>query len=58
MKGRYSGCHMMIYGAILPGASSIARLANKVDALTPKAKQRIKALDWHRAHGKNIFKKV
>lgn len=53
-KGRYSGVHMTVYGATLPGAVSIARWANKVDQLTPQAKHRLKILDWHRAHGKNI----
>lgn len=53
-KGRYAGCRMTIYGVTLPGAISIARWANKVDQLTPHAKQRLRILDWHRAHGKNI----
>ena len=53
MKGRYSGCHMTIYGAILPRAASIARSAALVESLTERAKYRVKILDWHRAHGKN-----
>lgn len=53
-KGRYSGARMTIYGTILPGAVSIARWAAKVNQLTPDAKKRVKILDWHRAHGKNV----
>jgi len=44
---------MTIYGTILPGAASIARSAFLTDKLTEQAKQRIKILDWHRAHGSN-----
>jgi len=54
MKGRYNGCHMTIYGSILPGAVSIARWAEKTGGLTTKARFRIKALDWHRRRGNNI----
>lgn len=50
MKGRYSGRTMTIYGSILPRAALVARL---VDA-TPKARQRLKILDWHQKHGQNI----
>jgi transposase InsO family protein len=53
MKGKYNGCHMTIYGSILPGAASIARSAFLTDRLTERAKYKIKILDWHRAHGKN-----
>lgn len=44
----------MIYGAIMPGAISIANWANKVQPLTNQAKQRLKVLDWHRGHGRNV----
>jgi len=54
MKGRYSGCRMTVYGAILPGAASIARWASKIESLTPEARRRIKIMDWHRAHGNNV----
>lgn len=54
MKGRYNGCHMTIYGSILPGAAAIARWAQKTTGLTPQARHRIKVLDWHRAHGQNV----
>src|SRR3990167_1217902 len=53
MKGRYSGRPMTIYGTILPGAISIARSSFLTDKLTEQAKQRIKILDWHKAHGRN-----
>ena len=49
MKGRY-GSRMTIYGSILPKAALVARL---VDA-TPKARERLKILDWHQKHGQNI----
>ena len=54
MKGRYAGRHMTIYGAIMPGAISIANWANKVQPLTDQAKQRLKILDWHRRNSKNV----
>lgn len=52
-KGRYSGCRMTVYGKILPGATSLVRWAKTLEALTPKARWRLKAIDWHRAHRKN-----
>lgn len=54
MRGRYNGRHMTIYGTIMPGAIKIANWANKIQPLTNKAKWRLKILDWHRNHGKNI----
>ncbi|OGZ34973.1 MAG: hypothetical protein A2174_00110, partial [Candidatus Portnoybacteria bacterium RBG_13_41_18] len=45
---------MTIYGTILPGAVSIARWADKVQPLTEEAKKKLKILDWHRGHNKNI----
>lgn len=42
---------MTIYGAILPGAASIARSAALANSLTERAKYKIKILDWHRDHG-------
>ncbi len=44
---------MTIYGAILPGAISIARSTFLTDKLTERAKYKIKVLDWRRAHGNN-----
>lgn len=54
MKGRYAGCRMTIYGSILPGAASIARSAFLAGNLSERAKHRIKVLDWHKNHGKNV----
>jgi len=54
MRGRYDGCHMTIYGHILPGAIRIARWAARVDNLSPKAKYRLKIVDWLRQHHGNI----
>lgn len=54
MKGRYAGRRMTIYGTIMPGAISIARWANKVQPLTEGAKKKLKILDWHRGHDKNV----
>ena len=45
---------MTIYGAVLPGAVSIANWANKVQPLTEKAKKKLKILDWHRSHDQNV----
>lgn len=53
MKGKYNGRHMTIYGAILPGARTIAWSSVLTDKLTEKAKQKIRVLDWHKAHGEN-----
>jgi len=53
MKGKYNGCRMTIYGAILPGAVSIARSAALAESLTERAKYKIKILDWHKFHGTN-----
>lgn len=45
---------MTIYGSILPGTVSIARSSFLTDKLTEQAKQRIKVIDWHKAHGENM----
>lgn len=44
---------MTIYGTLLPGARAIANSSALTDKLTEQAKQRIKILDWNKAHGKN-----
>ena len=54
MKGRYSGRHMTIYGSIMPGAISIAQSSFLTDKLTERARFKLKVLDWHRDHGKNV----
>lgn len=54
MKGRYAGRYMTIYGYVLPGAISIARSAFLAGNLSERAKQRLKILDWHRDHSRNV----
>lgn len=54
MKGRYAGRHMTIYGTILPGAAFIARSAFLAGNLSERAKQRLKILDWHKEHDRNV----
>lgn len=44
---------MTVYGTLLKGAANIARSAAITDALTEKAKWKIKVIDWHKAHGAN-----
>lgn len=56
MKGKYSGCHMTIYGSKVPGMASIARLGNIADKLTDNAKHKLKIIDWHKKHDENISK--
>ena len=45
---------MTVYGSVMPGAGRIAQWAAKVENLTPEAKRRLKIIDWHMQHGKNI----
>lgn len=52
MKGRYGG-RMIIYGSVLPGAISLANWAARTN-LTPKAKQKLKVIDWMRSHKNNV----
>lgn len=44
---------MTIYGHVLPGAVSLANWAARTN-LTPKAKQKLKVVDWMRSHGNNV----
>lgn len=54
-KRGYTGCPMTTYGYVLPGAVTIARWASRIDIkLSQRAKQRIKMIDWHIQHHKNI----
>lgn len=53
-KGRYTGRHMTIYGYKLPGAVSLANWANRANNLSPKAKHKLKVLDWLKLHQGNI----
>ena len=50
MKGRYSGAGMGTYGSILPGASRLARFSAE---LSPRARQRLKWMDYYGSHGNN-----
>jgi transposase InsO family protein len=45
---------MTIYGYVLPGAISLARWAAKTENISGEAKQRLKVLDWLRAHNNNV----
>jgi transposase InsO family protein len=45
---------MTVYGTILPGAASIARSAFLAGNLSERAKYRIKVVDWHNSHSRNI----
>lgn len=45
---------MTVYGAIVPKLYSIGHWIEQTDKLTPKARHRIKVLDWHRSHGQNV----
>jgi len=54
MKGKYSGRHMTIYGSVLPGAVGLARWAFKTENISEKAKQKLKVIDWIRAHKGNL----
>jgi transposase InsO family protein len=45
---------MTIYGSVLPGAEAIALSALLGGNLSERAKQRLKVLDWYRAHGGNV----
>jgi len=53
MKGKYSGRHMTIYEYVLPGAVSLANWAWRTDNISEKAKQKLKVIDWLRAHKGN-----
>jgi len=45
---------MTIYGTTIPGAISIANWAGRVESLTLDGRHRLKMIDWHQSHGKNI----
>ena len=44
---------MTIYASLLPGAASITRSALLGGMVSKQAKERLKILDWHRAHENN-----
>jgi len=54
MKGSYSGRHMTVYGTIVPKLSLLLRSIELSEKLSVKAKGRLKIIDWHRSHEKNI----
>jgi len=45
---------MTTYGLIVPKSISFASWYQKVGSITPKAKHRLKIIDWHRSHGENV----
>lgn len=45
---------MTIYGYVLPGAVGLARWAAKTENISEKAKQKLKVIDWLRAHKGNV----
>ncbi len=59
-QGRY-GVPMQVYGSILPGAATLARLlpqgareARETPQLSREARRRLKTIYWHEEHGKNV----
>ncbi len=51
MKGRYAGVSMSTYGAILPGATRLARLPAELSA---EAKRRLDVIRWCEGHGGRV----
>src|SRR3989304_2035609 len=51
MKGRYAGVSMSAYGAILPGATRLARLPAEPSA---EAKRRLNVILWYEGHGRKV----
>lgn len=49
-----TGTSMTVYGLRAPGAGRIARWAARAEGLTPAAHRRVRILDWHEAHGRNV----
>ncbi|MFA5755131.1 MAG: DDE-type integrase/transposase/recombinase [Candidatus Paceibacterota bacterium] len=54
MKQRYSGCHMTIYGTVIPMTRRIAQSFYVNRSLTDKVKHRLKTIDWYKNHDNNI----
>lgn len=50
MRGRYNGCIMGVYGSVLPGARSLAKLSGE---LSKAARLRLKWFDYYHSHGGN-----
>lgn len=45
---------MTIYGVVSPKLNSIGNWIEQTEKLTQKAKHKLKVIDWHRAHDRNI----
>jgi len=45
---------MTIYGSVLPGIRSLANWAARTENISDKAKQKLKVIDWLRAHKTNV----
>lgn len=45
---------MTIYGYVMPGAVGLARWAAKTENISERAKQKLKVIDWLRAHKGNV----
>lgn len=59
-RGRY-GVSMSVYGSVIPGGPTLARLlpkaaseAGKQQHASREAKRRLAAVDWHQNHGKRV----
>ena len=51
MKGKYASVSMKVYGAILPGATYLARLPA---GSSETAKRRLKVIQWCQEHGGKV----
>ena len=49
MKGSYNSCTMSIYGSIIPGAATLA----KIKDISSQARQRLKWFDYYELHDHN-----
>lgn len=50
MRGRYNGHRMSVYGSVVPGARSLAKLSVE---LSKEARRRLKWFDYYYSHGGN-----
>ena len=51
MKGSYAGARMSTYGSVIPGARALVRAGRELSA---DARRRLKWMDYHIAHGRNV----
>jgi hypothetical protein len=49
-----TGTSMTVYGVRAPGAGRITRWAARAEGLTVEAHRRVRVLDWHEAHERNV----